>query len=69
MIAMLDLRLPVGGLLTLLGALLAGYGLAHGADPALRPTGIPIVTVWGTVMVVVGGLFLHSARRAVRRDR
>ena len=66
---MLDLRFPVGGLLALLGALLAGYGMAHGADPALRPTGIPIVTLWGGVMLVVGGLFLRSARRAARRGR
>jgi hypothetical protein len=60
---MTDLRLPVGGLLGLVGLLLLGYGLAHGQDPALHPTGVAVDTIWGAVMLVVGAAFVVSARR------
>lgn len=66
---MLDLRVPIGSLFVVIGLLLATYALVHGADPALRPTGIPIVAIWGGVQVVVGLAFLAGARQALRRDK
>lgn len=62
MTAMLDLRVPIGGLFALVGAMLLAYGLMHGGDPALSPTDIPIVTIWGAVLVVLGLGFLAGAR-------
>ena len=62
MTAMLDLRVPIGGLFALVGAMLLAYSLAHGSDPTLSPTGIPIVTIWGAVQLVVGLGFLAGAR-------
>ena len=59
---MLDIRLPIGGLLALIGALLLLYGAAHGGDPSLAPTGIPIVTIWGVVLLVCGAAFLLGAK-------
>lgn len=59
---MLDLRVPIGSLLALIGLLLGAYGLAHGADPAMHPTGIPIVVIWGAVLFVAGAGFLLGAR-------
>ena len=61
--AMLDLRVPIGSLLALIGVLVGTYGLAHGADPAMHPTGIPIVSIWGAVLFVAGSAFLLGARR------
>lgn len=66
---MLDLRVPIGGLFVLIGLLLAAYGVTHGADPAMHPTGIPIVTIWGTVQLLAGLGFLAGARYAPRRDK
>lgn len=64
-----DLRTPIGGLLSILGALLLVYGVTHGGDAALRPTGIPIVTVWGAVLLLVGLGFLAGAWRGLRRTK
>ncbi len=60
----LDIRLPIGTLLLLMGALLAGYGLL--ADPGVyaRSLGINVNLWWGVVMLVLGGLFVWGARRA-----
>ena len=66
---MLDLRVPIGTLFVMIGLLLAAYGLAHSADPAMHPTGIPIVTIWGAVQVVAGLAFLAGARHALRRGK
>jgi hypothetical protein len=61
-----DLRLPIGGLFGLIGALLLLYGATHAGDAALQPTGIPIVTIWGAVLLVVGLAFLAGGWRASR---
>lgn len=58
----LDVRLPIGALFTVLGLLLTGWGLLTWGDPGTRPTGIPIVPVWGAVMIVLGGTMLLLAR-------
>jgi hypothetical protein len=59
----LDIRLPIGGLFTLLGLLLVGYGLM--GDPAVyaRSLGHNVNLYWGVVVLVFGALFLYLGRR------
>jgi len=64
----LDVRLPIGGLFTVLGLLLAGYGVATEGDPALyaRSLSVNVNLWWGLVMLVFGVLLLWGASRARR---
>jgi protein-S-isoprenylcysteine O-methyltransferase Ste14 len=59
----LDIRLPIGGLFTLLGVLLTGYGLM--ADEAIyaRSLGHNVNLWWGIVVLVFGLIFLYLGRR------
>ena len=65
----LDIRIPVGALFSLLGLLLAGYGLHGGAALARRSLGINIDLWWGMVMLVFGLAMLWLAWRARARRR
>ncbi|MDA8349097.1 MAG: hypothetical protein M0038_09915 [Pseudomonadota bacterium] len=65
----LDIRIPVGALFSLLGLLLAGYGLYGGAALAQRSLGINIDLGWGVVMTVFGATMLLLAWRARVRRR
>jgi hypothetical protein len=58
----LDIRAPIGGLFTLLGLMLAGYGLV-GSERAASGTNVNLW--WGVVMVVFGLLMLFLARRSM----
>ena len=58
----LDIRAPIGGLFTLLGLMLAGYGLV-GSERAASGTNVNLW--WGVVMVVFGLLMLVLARRSM----
>ncbi len=62
----LDVRLPIGGLFTALGLLLAGYGLATAGDAAhyARSLSVNINLWWGLVMLGFGLLLLWGAARA-----
>jgi len=64
----LDVRIPIGGLFTLLGLLLAGYGLATSGDTARYATSMSINLNlwWGLVMLVFGVLLLWAAARGKR---
>lgn len=66
----LDVRLPIGGLFTALGLLLAGYGLATAGDTAhyARSLSVNINLWWGLVMLLFGVLLLGAARAARRRQ-
>jgi hypothetical protein len=66
----LDVRLPIGGLFTALGLLLAGYGLATAGDAAhyARSLSVNINLWWGLVMLLFGVLLLGAARAAQRRQ-
>jgi hypothetical protein len=59
----LDVRLPIGGLFTALGLLLAGYGLATAGDATqyARSLSVNINLWWGLVMLVFGLLLLGAA--------
>jgi hypothetical protein len=57
----LDLRVPIGLLFVLLGALLAVYGLV--SDPAIYQVslGINVNLWWGVVLLLFGGVMLATA--------
>lgn len=65
----LDIRLPIGGLFTLLGLLVGGYGLGTAKDAAHyeRSLGVNINLWWGLIMLVFGVLLLVLASRARTR--
>ena len=60
----LDIRIPIGSLFVLVGALLAGYGAF--SDPAIyqRSLGIDINLWWGCVLLAFGLGMLGLAWRA-----
>jgi protein-S-isoprenylcysteine O-methyltransferase Ste14 len=65
----LDLRLPVGLMFSLVGLLLAGYGLATGSNAEMykRSLGINVNIRWGLVLVVFGALMLLAAWRTAKK--
>jgi hypothetical protein len=59
----LDIRLPIGGLFTVLGLMLMGYGLATVNDPSryARSLSVNVNLWWGVVMLAFGlGLLLSA---------
>jgi multisubunit Na+/H+ antiporter MnhG subunit len=58
-----DLRLPIGLMFSLFGAILALFGLM--SDPKLyeRSLGINVNLIWGLVLLVFGVTMLLLARR------
>lgn len=62
----LDIRLPIGILFTLVGLLMAGYGVL--SDPAIyqRSLGYNVNLVWGLVLLAFGAVMLVLARRTPR---
>jgi hypothetical protein len=69
----LDIRLPIGGLFTVLGVILVGFGLATQHDATLyeRSLAVNVNLWWGMVMLAFGlGLLLsatfYSKRLGVR---
>ena len=65
----LDVRIPIGVLFCLIGAVIAAYGVATLGEPASRPAGVPIDFIWGGVMLVFGVAMLALATGAARRGR
>jgi hypothetical protein len=59
----LDIRLPIGALFTLLGLILATYGMFADAASTARSLGHNVNLWWGLVILAVGLLFLALARR------
>ena len=62
----MDIRAPIGGLFTLLGLMLMGYGLVarDGAGATTLSGGININLWWGLVMLAFGIVMLLLARRS-----
>jgi len=62
----LDVRWAIGGMFTILGAILAVYGLL--SSPALyeRSLGINVNLWWGLALLVFGLVMLAFAVRAMR---
>jgi hypothetical protein len=65
----LDIRLPIGGLFTLLGLVLAAYGFATAGDSGHyeRSQSINVNLWWGMVMLAFGAGLLLSATFYRRR--
>jgi hypothetical protein len=65
----LDVRLPIGGLFTVLGLMLTGYGLMVGSGSASLSAGsfTNVNLWWGLVMLGFGLLLLLGAGLAHRR--
>jgi membrane-bound ClpP family serine protease len=59
----LDIRLPIGGLFTVLGVLLGVYGLAVRSEDAIN-----IDLWWGIVMLLFGLGMLIAGMRTPGRD-
>jgi len=58
----LDLRLPIGLLFTILGAILVVDGVVVGA----QVLGFNVNLLWGLVMMVFGGVTLYLGRASAR---
>ena len=60
----LDLRIPIGLLLGIIGFLLVVFGLV--SDPSLyqRSLGVNINLIWGSVLLLFGIVMVMLARRA-----
>jgi protein-S-isoprenylcysteine O-methyltransferase Ste14 len=60
----LDIRLPIGLLFVLIGAIIGVYGLTSGSEIYHRSLGININLWWGAVMFAFGLIMLFLAFRA-----
>jgi hypothetical protein len=59
-----DIRLPIGALFTLLGALLATFGALSDRAMYARSLGINMNLLWGLVLLAFGASMLVLWRRA-----
>ncbi len=59
----LDIRLPIGMMFTLIGALLAVYGLVTSSDTVMYSAslGLNINLIWGGVLFLFGAVMLAFA--------
>ena len=65
----LDIRLPIGLLFSLLGIILAAYGVVADAEIYRRSLGFNVNLVWGIVLLVFGALLLFLSRRGTAAAR
>ena len=64
----LDVRFPIGGMFSILGALLTLYGLASDQAIYARSLGINVNLWWGLVLLVFGVVMLRFTLRGARRS-
>jgi len=64
----LDIRLPIGLMFAILGALLAGFGLVSDRSIYERSLGININLIWGTVLIAFSSVLLWLGLRKGRRQ-
>jgi hypothetical protein len=65
----LDVRLPIGMMFTLLGAILVVFGLVSDRAIYARSLGINVNLWWGLVLLVFGAVMLTFALRSRRAQR
>jgi len=65
----LDLRLPIGLMFTIVGALLTVFGLVSDRAIYVRSLDINVNLWWGLVLLAFGLVMLALALRAGKRDR
>ena len=63
----LDLRLPIGLMFSIFGALLTLFGLVSDEAIYAQSLGINVNLWWGLVLLVFGFVMLTFARRAGRK--
>jgi len=63
----LDIRWPIGLMFSIVGLLLAGYGLCTDAEIYKCSLGININLIWGILLLVFGGVMLALARNAAKK--
>jgi uncharacterized membrane protein len=59
----IDIRVPIGVMLGLMGLLLAGYGLVGDHSIYQRSLGLNINLIWGSVLVVASAILLFLGTR------
>jgi hypothetical protein len=59
----LDIRIPIGVMMGLMGVMLAGYGLLGPHDIYARSLGININLVWGSVLIAFAAVLLVLGMR------
>jgi len=60
----LDIRLPLGLIFLIIGAIMAVYGVFTWGNPMYAASmGINLNVIWGAVMLVFGGFMLALSRR------
>ena len=62
----LDIRVPLGVMLGIMGALLAGYGVLGDHSIYARSLGLNINLIWGTVLVIGAAILLTLGLRKGR---
>ena len=65
----LDVRLPIGAMFVVIGAMISIYGLVSDKSIYERSLGINVNLWWGLVMFIFGGFMLTMAWRALRAVR
>lgn len=63
----LDIRVPIGMMFAILGALLLGYGLLGDASIYARSLGYNVNVTWGATVLTFGLLMLFFGRRGMLR--
>ena len=66
----LDLRFPIGIMFSVVGLILAGYGLVTGSNVEIyrRSLGININLIWGVFLVVFGIIMLGFAIKGAKPE-
>ncbi len=62
----IDIRLPIGILFSLLGAILAVYGLAVDTSHFAQYSGVNINLIWGLVLLAFGLVMFFLSKREAR---
>jgi len=66
---LLDLKLPLGGLLSFYGLIMVFYGLFSGKEAYQRSLGINLNLFWGALILVIGAALLLSSFRKRRAPK
>ena len=62
---MVDIRIPIGLMFTILGILITGFGISTASDTAMyqKSLGINVNVIMGILMLVFGLVMLYISRK------